>query len=115
MGALDMKTKKLISEILVVASVLAIVMPSITKAARKDNINIVRVRAYADGNAHIDISQPISSICGSRLRMPGSAGQENIMKIALAAIMSGNKVTIDSENAKSGNFCNVNFIWITNR
>ncbi len=107
--------KQLLTIILVVTSVLVTVIPATTKAARIDNINIVRVRAYADSNAHIDISQPISSACGGRLRMPASDGQENIMKIALAALLSGKKVTIDSEDAKSGNFCNLNFIWVQNR
>lgn len=102
--------------IVVLASIVTVVTPSILQAARVDNIKVVRVRAYNnDGNAHIDLSQSISVACGTRLRIPANKGQDNVMKIALAAVLSGNFVTVESDDAKSGNFCNLKFIWLTGR
>lgn len=97
---------------IVAIAALAASASGVAEAARVDNVNVVRVRAYNDGNAHIDLSQPLSATCGTRLRIPANKGQDNVMKIALSALMSGNLVTVDSANAKSGNFCNINFIWI---
>lgn len=82
-------------------------------AARIDGVEIVRVRAYLDdGNAHIDLSTPISPACGGRLRVPARKGQDKVLDIALAALLAGAKVTVESQDARSGNFCNLTFIWI---
>lgn len=98
-----------------VVTITAMAFATFAEAARVDDINIKRIRAYNDGNAHIDLSRPISPVCGSRLRVPNKPGQDSVMKLATAALLSGNRVAVESEDARSGNFCNLEFIWLQAR
>lgn len=79
------------------------------------NVKVLRVRAYADGNMHIDFSKSIGDACGRRLRVPGGPGQDNVLKVALAAMMSGRLVTVESGGTRSGQYCNLVYIWLQNQ
>lgn len=107
-----MKNKLGMAAAFVICGFLVIATPSLAQTVSKNNVNVLRVRAWTDGNMHIDFSQSINSACGGRLRVPDGAGRDRVLTVALAAMMSGRSVTVESKDTPSGNFCNVIYIWL---
>jgi len=82
-------------------------------AGEKTGVKITAIRVYADTNIHVDFSQPVSTACGGRLRLNGTdPGQEQLLRIATSALLAGSTVNVGHEDAKSGSYCNIDYIQI---
>jgi len=97
---------------LVILTLLATVGATATPSSadtQKTNVRVTNVRSFVNGGTHIYFSQPINSACGNVLRANG-AGSSDVVRVALAALLSGKQVDLQSEDSKSGAFCNL--VWL---
>jgi hypothetical protein len=81
-------------------------------AVVSDERQITRIRSYSSGSAsHIWFDSSVSANCGNVFRVQGD-GQELVVKVALAAMLSGKSVTVEHNDTLDNGYCNVNNIRI---
>jgi hypothetical protein len=75
---------------------------------------VTAVRAYADGNVHVTLSQntACSGVGKADILRVGGAGADRVFSAALAALLAGNEVEVEYDDVRSGAYCNLTALRI---